>query len=71
MSSAAISYVAVRGYRYYRARRTVRERGEAAKNACKTLRDHLDEVAREEGPVSGVVMKIIKPVHEVMLVRAM
>ncbi|XP_070195938.1 vitamin D3 hydroxylase-associated protein-like isoform X2 [Littorina saxatilis] len=47
ITSAAVSYVAVRGYRYYRARRTVKERGEAAKLACHVLREHLEQ----EGPV--------------------
>ena len=56
MTSAAVSYVAVRGYRYYRARQTVKERGEAAKLACRTLREHLNAVTEEEGPVSGITL---------------
>ena len=52
MTGAAVSYVAVRGYRYLCARQTVKDRGEAARDACQTLRRHLQEVEGEEGPVS-------------------
>ncbi|XP_076440673.1 fatty-acid amide hydrolase 1-like isoform X3 [Babylonia areolata] len=40
---AALSYVAVRGYRYYRARQIGKERGLAAKKACQKLKDYLNQ----------------------------
>ncbi|KAL8590442.1 hypothetical protein ACOMHN_011655 [Nucella lapillus] len=47
---AALSYVAVRGYRYYHARQIGRERGTAARLACQSLREHLNQREWEEGP---------------------
>ncbi|KAK7508159.1 hypothetical protein BaRGS_00000398 [Batillaria attramentaria] len=47
IASSVIFHLTVRGYRYYRARQTVRERGDAAREACENLRKMLEE----EGPV--------------------
>ncbi|KAL8614342.1 hypothetical protein ACOMHN_007680 [Nucella lapillus] len=50
-TGAAVSYLAVRGYRYYRSRQIGKERGCAAKQACQNLKDYLAEKEQEEGPV--------------------
>ena len=52
VTSAAVSYLAVRGFRYYRSWRIGKERGQAAREACQVLRDYLAEREQEEGQVS-------------------
>lgn len=52
VAGAALSYVALRGYRYYRSWQIGQERGMAARQACQNLRDYLDQREQQEGPVN-------------------
>lgn len=50
ITSATASYLVIRGFRYYRNRVIVKERGEAARLALQTLSEHLQN-EEETGPV--------------------